>query len=198
MAYLDEYNSAAQKLDELLKLYAPGGDYGAGQYATIESEAKKTGAESMAADVASGMSSGTGVAGLRARLNKDVTTAKLGVEDVRTDRYGNALTGYAGLKASAAGTMAGVETAEAGRVSQEKMAADQIALEKQRIQASELGNFQQYSLGLRQMDAQTKAAKEAQSRADTEKFFSNAGYGNGSSNGSDFSIPKGIELVQHL
>jgi hypothetical protein len=114
VAYLDEYNAAKQNLEELRGLYAVGGGYGAGQYATIESEAKKAGAESMAAGVASGMSSGTGVAGLRARLGKDVTTAKLGVEDARTQKYGEALTGLAGLRSTIAGTMAGAETAAAG------------------------------------------------------------------------------------
>jgi hypothetical protein len=99
---LEEYQTAISHLNKLVKMYAPGGTYGAGQYATIESEAKKAKAESLAGLVASGMSSGTTAAGLRARLGKDISTAKLGVEDVRTGKYGEALTGLAGLRAALA------------------------------------------------------------------------------------------------
>lgn len=100
-----QYGQAEQPLLEAKELFAPGGGYGAGQTALIESELKKRGAEATAGMVASGMSSGSMAAGLSARLGEVGTRAKLGVEDVRTQQLANVLAGLSGLRAGYAGQL---------------------------------------------------------------------------------------------
>lgn len=104
-----QYGRAEEPLQEARELYAPGGGYGAGQMAIIESELKKRGAEATAGMVAAGMSSGSMAAGLSARLGAEGARAKLGVEDVRTQQLTNVLAQLSGLRAGYAGQLQATE-----------------------------------------------------------------------------------------
>lgn len=97
-----EFGRAEAPLTETAAMFRPGGTYGAGQKALIEGQARKTKAEALSGFVSSGMASGTNVAGMQARVGKDVTTAKLGVEDVRTEKLATSLSQLSGLRGAAA------------------------------------------------------------------------------------------------
>jgi len=110
--YLDQmetmrtgFAEAEAPLIEARGMFAPGGGYGAGQMALIESEAKKSRAGSMWDLIKSGMSSGTAAGGVSTAIGKNVATAKLGVEDERTRNLMNVLSQLSGLRGQAAGTM---------------------------------------------------------------------------------------------
>ena len=75
---------ARNPLTQAIQMFQPGGGYGAGQTALIEEQAKQAKAEALANQVASGMSSGSLATSTGLRVGRDVTTAKLGVEDQRT------------------------------------------------------------------------------------------------------------------
>jgi len=92
---------------ELVNLFRPGGGYGAGQTALIEQEAKKGSAAAFSNLVSTGMSSGTNAAGIAARIARDVTTAKLGVEDERIRRLAEALASRGGASEARIGRMTG-------------------------------------------------------------------------------------------
>ena len=92
---------------ELVNLFRPGGGYGAGQMALVEQEAKKGSAAALSNLVRTGMSSGTNAAGVAARTARDVTTAKLGVEDERTRFLADALTRRGGASEARTGRMTG-------------------------------------------------------------------------------------------
>lgn len=100
---------AEAPLEEAVEMFRPGGKYGAGQRALIEKQGRKTYAGGLSNLIATGMGSGTNVAGLRARVGADVGEAKLGVEDVRIDRLTQALELLSQLKGQAAGALAGMQ-----------------------------------------------------------------------------------------
>lgn len=97
------YAGAEQPLTETTEMFRPGGGYGAHQIALIEEEAKRTKAEALAEQVAKGMSSSSLATATGLRVGRDVTTAKLGVEDVRTQFLAQALSQLAGLRGTQAG-----------------------------------------------------------------------------------------------
>jgi hypothetical protein len=92
---------------ELVDLFRPGGNYGAGQKALIEQEAKKGSAAALSNLIKTGMSSGTNAAGVATRIARDVTTAKLGVEDERIRRLAEALLSRGGAAEARIGRMTG-------------------------------------------------------------------------------------------
>lgn len=82
---LDAYlKNALKPLKQAMNMFKPGGSYGAGQYALIDEQAKQAQAQALANQVASGMSSGSLATSTGLRVGRDMTTAKLGVEDQRT------------------------------------------------------------------------------------------------------------------
>jgi len=102
---LAKMEQAESGYGELSQIYAPGGSYGAGQYATINREMARGVSTAQAGAIGSGMSSSTNAAGMGARFVREGTQAKLGVEDVRADKYASVLQGLASLRMSAAGQM---------------------------------------------------------------------------------------------
>lgn len=158
-----QFRQAAEPLGEAKGMYAPGGTYGAGQRVIIEEEARKARAKALSGYVASGMSSGTNVAGMQTRVAGDVTRAKLGVEDVRTERLTDILTRLSGLRATAAGQKgAAVDPTYAPYMgSLTSQAASQLGFMGQRQGIKAAGKRQSASIAAQQgMFAQSLASKE--------------------------------------
>jgi len=88
-------------------MFQPSGGYGAGQNALIEDEARRAKAEALSAQVATGMSSGSLATSTGLRVGSDMTKAKLGVQDTRTQFLVDALSQLSGLRATRAGQVAG-------------------------------------------------------------------------------------------
>lgn len=97
------YAGAEAPLQESIGMFRKGGGYGAEQMALIEDEAKQARAEALAEQVKTGMSSGSLATSTGLRSAADVTKAKLGVEDVRTQFLSQALSQLAGLRGTQAG-----------------------------------------------------------------------------------------------
>lgn len=152
--------TSERPLQEAKKLFEPGGGYGAGQIALIEEEAQRTKAEALTNFIKTGMSSGSNVAGLRARVGKDVTTAKLGVEDVRMENLANILAQLSGLRSS---------SAQAGM---------QNEIQQEAIGAQRLSSLSQLHASRLQTESQERIAKLASTmeRPGTQKY--------------DFEIPR--------
>jgi hypothetical protein len=100
-----DYVAAETPLTTARALYEKGGGYGAGQRALIEEEGQKTRAGVLARMVSSGMASGTNIAGTNVAIGRGMTTQKLQVEDVRTERLGDILKSLSALRGQAAGVM---------------------------------------------------------------------------------------------
>jgi hypothetical protein len=95
---LDKYMTQAKNpLQQAIDLFKPGGGFGAWQNALIEEEAKRNKAQALSDQVASGMSSGSLATSTGLRIGRDTTTAKLGVEDTRTQFLNQALQALSGL-----------------------------------------------------------------------------------------------------
>ena len=146
------YARAEKPLVEAGRMFAPGGTYGAGQRAIVEEEGRKTRAKALSGFVASGMSSGTNVAGMQARVGSDVARAKLGVEDVRTENLTQILAQLSGLRAAGAqqvgqatdptyapymGFMGGVSQAKIGAAGQ-MASAKTAAASRERISQAQI------------------------------------------------------------
>jgi len=102
----EQFGKAEQPLTEAVQMFQPGAGYGAGQYTMIEEEGRKSKAEALANMVSSGMSSGSLATGAGLRVGRDVTKAKLGVEDIRTQFLQQALQALSGLRGQQAGITA--------------------------------------------------------------------------------------------
>lgn len=100
------YAGAEKPLGETVGMFQPGGGFGAGQMALIEEEARRTRAGALAEQVRTGMSSSSLATSTRLRSAADVTKAKLGVEDVRTQFLAQALSQLSGLRGIQAGQVA--------------------------------------------------------------------------------------------
>lgn len=96
---------AEEPISEAVGMFRPGGGYGAGQEAIIQEEARKAKAAALANLVATGMSSGTAVSGLQARIGAETTKARLGVEDIRMENLTRMLSQLSSLRAGYAGQM---------------------------------------------------------------------------------------------
>ncbi len=92
------FSQAAAPLTQAVNLFQPGGGYGAGQNVLIEDEARRAKAEALANMVATGMSSGSLATSTGLRIGSDMTKAKLGVQDTRTQFLADALSKLAGLR----------------------------------------------------------------------------------------------------
>ena len=96
------YARAETPLQETVGMFRPGGGYGAGQVQLAEDQARKEKAEALTTQVASGMSSGSLATATGLRVGRDLTTAKLGIEDVRTQFLAQALQALGGLRGTQA------------------------------------------------------------------------------------------------
>lgn len=114
MSTVSGFEEAEQPVQRLVNLFRAGGGYGAGQKAIIEQEAKKGLAGIYSNLVSTGMSSGTNVAGARARVTRDTTTAKLGVEDARVGKLAEALGLLSQVRGQRTSTLANIETPSYG------------------------------------------------------------------------------------
>jgi len=107
-----DFGKAEAPLAEAVGMFRPGGEYGAGQKAIIEQEAKEALGAGQTSLVQTGMASGSTMAGIHGLVSSEATKQFLGVEDVRTENLANALTALSNLKASAAGALLTAATQE--------------------------------------------------------------------------------------
>jgi len=93
--------SVPSEFREMVGLYQPGGQFGAGGMAEVERGGQQAIAAGQMGLASTGMSSGTNVAGLRARVIADTALARKKIEDERVALLGGALgqAGQAGLTA---------------------------------------------------------------------------------------------------
>ena len=93
--------SIPSEFREMVGLYQPGGQFGAGGMAEVERGGQQAIAAGQMGLASTGMSSGTNVAGLRARVIADTALARKKIEDERVALLGGALgqAGQAGLTA---------------------------------------------------------------------------------------------------
>jgi len=145
---------AQSTLQNEADIFAPGGSYGAGQYATIQSQGQQAQASALANLVSTGMSSGTNALGAKARISSDMTKAKLSVDDERSKMYANVLTQLAGLKQNMAGGMQGW-----AQLNQQKnLATQQMDLQKWLTTTNN-------ALKMNQQTSAQNAAQNAQTQA---------------------------------
>jgi len=88
----------AAEFGEVADIYKTGGEYGVGAKENIRDIAAQNLAKSSAANVATGMSSGSMATATRARYSRDVSKGIQEVEDVRYERLGSALQAVAQAK----------------------------------------------------------------------------------------------------
>jgi hypothetical protein len=86
--------SVPEAFKENIDLFAPGGQYGAGAKAEISKGAQEALAAGQIGLASTGMSSGTNVAGLQARVLADKALANAKIEDQRIANLSSALTTY--------------------------------------------------------------------------------------------------------
>ena len=101
-----QFQGAADPLQQAVSSFQPGGSFGAGRIADLEAGARKSKALAMSNQVASGMSSGSLATSTGLRVDADLAQAKLGVEDTRTqflNQARQALSGLRGQQASQTG-----------------------------------------------------------------------------------------------
>lgn len=98
----EQFGLAERPIQEELRLYAPGGGYGAGQRGIAEEQMRTGRAEALHRLVATGMSSGSLATGVQMQTRRGLEQAYRGIEDVRTERYGGALGRLASLRAGLA------------------------------------------------------------------------------------------------
>lgn len=93
--------SVPSEFSQAVNLYQPGGQFGAGGRAEVHQAGQQALAAGQIGLASTGMSSGTNVAGLKARVLADVGLAKKKISDERVGLLGGALTqaGAAGLSA---------------------------------------------------------------------------------------------------
>lgn len=103
-----QFTGAEQPLQQAIESFRPGGGFGAGQNALLEDEARRAQANALAEQVASGMSSGSLATSTGLRVASDLSKAKLGVEDTRTQFLNQALQALSGLRSGQAQTTAQV------------------------------------------------------------------------------------------
>lgn len=103
---LSKYNAGPNstvpnQFNEAVNLFQPGGQYGAGAKAEIDRSANQALAAGQIGLTKTGMSSGTNVAGLNARVASDTALARQKVEDQRIQLLAGSLqtAGQAGLTA---------------------------------------------------------------------------------------------------
>jgi len=101
-----QYQSAADPLQQSVQAFQPGGSYGAGQIATLEDESRRAQAAATSQQVASGMSSGSLATSTGLRISSDLAKAKLGVDDTRTQFLAQAQGALSGLRGQQAGQTA--------------------------------------------------------------------------------------------
>lgn len=94
-----EFGLAEQPLLETKALYAKGGEYGAGQRGIAEEQFRKSRAEALHNLVASGMSSGSLATGINIAARGGLEQAYRNIEDIRTERYSDALSRLSTLRA---------------------------------------------------------------------------------------------------
>ena len=145
---------------EAVNLYRPGGGYGAGQNALIAEAEKKDVATGLSQGIASGMSSGSYAQGLQSAARRTATTARLGVEDVRTQNLAAAL--------SARGLVS-ADLQKAGLSAATTLAVNQLSFATQK----EIANLNNATT-LKQTEMTTTAYKEiatlsSQSREEIER-----------------------------
>jgi hypothetical protein len=97
-----KFAEAESPLTQLASEFAPGGSMQTGQNKIIEQQGAKAGAQGMYNLNATGMSSGSLAAGLSARINTDVATGKVGVEQNRVSNLSDVLKNLSGLRSTAA------------------------------------------------------------------------------------------------
>lgn len=102
----NQFNRAADPLNEAVNLFRVGGGYGAGQNAILEDQARRAKAEALLNQVNSGISSGSLATSTGLRIGSDLAKAKLGVEDSRTQFLNQALQALSGLRTQQAGVTA--------------------------------------------------------------------------------------------
>jgi hypothetical protein len=102
----EQFAAAEQPLLQAATAFQPGGTYGRGQQTLLREEARRAGAEATAAQVASGMSSGSLATGTKLRTERDLATGLAGVEDQRTAFLNQILSQLSGLRGTQAQTTA--------------------------------------------------------------------------------------------
>ena len=91
-ANLTRYQDILKLSDEIAGIYAPGGAFGKGFEAQLDRVKKQTVASGMQQLVSSGLSNTTNAAGLGQQFEENVgAPSRLRLEDLRMDRYSNAL-----------------------------------------------------------------------------------------------------------
>lgn len=157
------FAEAKGSLREIAGMFAKGGSYGTGQLATIGEEARKAKSVAQLQGVQSGMSSGSQSVGTLARLAKDTSIAKMGVEDTRINALSQALSNLAGMQ----GTQAQVQASTYDPFANTQIGA-QSAFETTQIgaRASELRTLLNYQLGRSQLDFQQERYEDEQIAAE--------------------------------
>lgn len=97
-ANLARYKEAKGKYEQIETMFSPGGDFGKGYSAYLAQAKSEDVARGTQSLVSSGLYGTTQAAGLGTQWEKQVgAPARLKLEDVRTEKYGEALRGTAGL-----------------------------------------------------------------------------------------------------
>ncbi len=103
----------APELTQTADMYAAGGSYGAGQRDILRRNLKASSAQEQAANVSSGMSSGSAASATRSRYGKSLASGEMQIEDTRTDKLSTALQAVAAAKEARTGRMVGAYTTTA-------------------------------------------------------------------------------------
>lgn len=100
-----QFQGAEAPISKKLDLYGEGGAYGKGAAADIRQAVEQAMAQGRTDLTRSGMSSGSTMQGLKARLASDEMRSLQGVEDVRLERYGGAQSELSNLRAGGASVL---------------------------------------------------------------------------------------------
>lgn len=161
-----EFQGAADPLQQAVGMFQPGGGFGAGRIADLEAGARKSKALAQSNQVASGMSSGSLATSTGLRVDSDLARAKLGVEDTRTQFLNQALQALSGLRgqqASQTGATSdpfintAISTKVAAQGQELSYASGQAdrAAQRRQLDAAKKQADRAYDLQVKQLEAKT-------------------------------------------
>jgi len=161
-----QFQSAADPLQQAVGLFQPGGGFGAGRIADLETGARQSRARALSDQVASGMSSGSLATSTGLRVDSDLARAKLGVEDTRTQFLNQALQALSGLRgqqASQTGAVSDpfINTAVSSKVAAQgqelgaRSSAENRATQRRQLDAAKRQADRAYDLQVKQLEAKT-------------------------------------------
>jgi len=164
-----QFQNAADPLQQAVGMFQPGGGFGAGRIADLEAGARQSRARATADQVASGMSSGSLATSTGLRIDSDLARAKLGVEDTRTQFLNQALQSLSGLRGqqasqTGAATDPFFNTALSTQAAAESSAASR-GIEMKRLDEAKRQADRNYDLQVWQANEEARRVRAGESAA---------------------------------